>query len=73
MRAGKRAARREIQKHIDFTDGNLAQNHSIKGLSESNFRAAAFIRGKKRPRTHAVTQIAQFYVQSTAVSAGSPL
>ena len=51
MRASKRAARREVQKHIDFTEGHLAKKHSIKGLSESNFRAAAFIRGKKRPRT----------------------
>jgi hypothetical protein len=42
MRAGKRAERREVQKHIDFT---------AKGLSESNFRAAAFIRGKKRRTT----------------------
>jgi len=54
MRASKRAARREVQKHIDFTEGHLAKKHSIKGLSESNFRAAAFIRVKKdHARSHA--------------------
>jgi hypothetical protein len=35
MRAGKRAARREVQKHIDFTEGHyLAKNHSTKGLGD---------------------------------------
>jgi hypothetical protein len=34
MRAGKRAARREVQKHIDFTEDHLAKNHSTKGLGD---------------------------------------
>jgi hypothetical protein len=34
MRAGKRAARREVQKHIDFTEGHLAKKHSTKGLGD---------------------------------------
>jgi hypothetical protein len=42
MRAGKRAARREVQKHIDFTEGHLAKNHSTKGPFIFNFRVAAF-------------------------------
>ena len=33
--------------------GPFSKNHSTKGLSESNFRAAAFIRGKKTG-SHAV-------------------
>jgi hypothetical protein len=46
MRAGKRAARREVQQHIDVTEGIKQKNHSTKGLGESNFRVAAFnVRG----------------------------
>jgi hypothetical protein len=51
MRAGKRAARREVQKHIDFPEDIKQKNTGHQSR----------------------TQIAQFYVQPTAVSAGSLL
>ena len=61
MRAGKRAARREVQKHIDFTESHSAKNHPTKGLGV--LMSAAFIRGKKTRTTTTEVHIFTFSLQ----------
>ena len=71
MRAGKRAARREVQKHKDFTEGHYLAKKSLHQRIGS-FNVRGFYKQLKKTTTQSVGQKPQFYVQPTAVSAGSP-
>jgi hypothetical protein len=48
MRAGKRAARREVQKHIDFTEGHLAKITPPKDLVMKSSKIAPPISQSRR-------------------------
>jgi hypothetical protein len=65
MRAGKRAARREVQKHRIYRRRllGLAKNHSTKGLGENK---------QQDPAQSVTTRTHNFTFSLAAVSSGSP-
>ena len=65
MRAGKRAARREVQKHIDFTEGHYLAKKSLHQRIGSFLRDSLdvnlrFSSNKRRTTSHAVTEVRNF-------------